>query len=1144
MKTQLLLLSGLVLIFNYSFSQQFLEASNAFFIKGLTNAGVDWGDFDNDGDLDLIMIGNNGNIKYSRIYTNNIGGNYENNVDPGITSGYVGADASWSDVDNDGDLDYVMTGSILSCSYSPVVINEDICLDSYSIRRFVLPENGLQGVQNGSVDWGDFDNDGDYDLAIIGGTINLSDLYTYIYENVNDSMILYASLTGLANGIIRWVDIDNDRDLDLFFSGETTLGTEAHIYENNNGVFTDSGNSITGVRQGDADFGDYDNDGDLDLALTGDTAQNEPLTLIYSNNAGLFSPEPAYLVPLRKSSIRWGDYDNDGDLDLLAVGDTSYATFGPNEFLTSIYRNDGSNNFSPIPHTIPGYKDANARWADHDNDGDLDFILTGYNNTGVEAGEIYENQLAATSANTNPLPPTILSSTVNSLDVILNWDQGSDAETPTMGLNYNLSVGSSPSGEEIVSSLADLQTGFRRKAEVGNAEQNLGWRLKNMIPGDYFWQVQTIDGAFAGSLFSSREQITVFDPNAPTLQYPYHMLSDVAIDTSLTWYTLPGAISYKIQLDTTDSFTTPILDLSGLTDTTHSFILDFGTTYYWRVQALTGTGTSQWSYVKSFATIPRFSKTPQSLANIKYGQAKFGDFDNDDDLDIVLAGRGANNSEVRNLYENVNNNFVLYPSGLPQNVSQGDMEWGDFDNDNDVDLLINFGNNNQTRLYENEAGIFTDNLGTLSTFGSRTSAWGDHDNDGDLDFAILGADVYQNDQLGFNTVSAGFVNSTAGDLAWGDYDNDGDLDMIMTGTNNGSGYSTRLYRNDGDGFYTEIIGHGMQAQTYGARVKWGDVDQDGDLDVLLSGQTINSPYTWAVYTNQSGIFTLLQATGDGVVNTDWGDFDNDGDLDIIAAGSGSAHIYYFDGTQFIRGQKLCEVYSSIIEIGDYDNDNDLDLLLAGDIDGYPITMLYVNNSSVPNSAPTAPENLNASYDNGTITLSWDPGNDSETATSGLTYNFYFSTTPGGTDIASPMASVVSGKRRIAAIGNANSNTEWVLKDVPNGTYYWSVQTIDNNYDASVFASEQTVKIENTHINELSEKLLRIYPIPSNNGILHIAYNGQIKDVEVRDMIGRKMNITFSSAEKKLDASNLSKGNYLVTFITDLGNFKKEICIVR
>ena len=82
-------------------------------------------------------------------------------------------------------------------------------------------------------------------------------------------------------------------------------------------------------------------------------------------------------------------------------------------------------------------------------------------------------------------------------------------------------------------------------------------------------------------------------------------------------------------------------------------------------------------------------------------------------------------------------------------------------------------------------------------------------------------------------------------MAWGDYDNDGDLDILLTG-DSGSGYIAKVYQNTGSGF-SEVYSGSLTGVRYGS-VAWGDYDDDGDLDILLTGNS-GSGYVSHIYRN-------------------------------------------------------------------------------------------------------------------------------------------------------------------------------------------------------------------------------------------------------------------------------------------------------
>ncbi len=85
--------------------------------------------------------------------------------------------------------------------------------------------------------------------------------------------------------------------------------------------FSDIDAGLTGVDYSSADWGDYDNDGDLDILLTGTAAGLHRVSRVYRNNGGTFTDIGALLPGVHWGSAAWGDYDNDGDLDILLTGD-------------------------------------------------------------------------------------------------------------------------------------------------------------------------------------------------------------------------------------------------------------------------------------------------------------------------------------------------------------------------------------------------------------------------------------------------------------------------------------------------------------------------------------------------------------------------------------------------------------------------------------------------------------------------------------------------------------------------------------------------------------------------------------------------------------------------------------------------------
>ena len=120
--------------------------------------------------------------------------------------------------------------------------------------------------------------------------------------------------------------------------------------------FTDTDSGLASVFRGTTAWGDYDADGDLDILLTGWTG-SEAVTALYENiGAGGFSPVPsAVLAAVNRGMSAWGDYDNDGYPDILLTGTPDDANYTGN--LSKVYHNNGDGTFTDIWR--------GARWSDH-----------------------------------------------------------------------------------------------------------------------------------------------------------------------------------------------------------------------------------------------------------------------------------------------------------------------------------------------------------------------------------------------------------------------------------------------------------------------------------------------------------------------------------------------------------------------------------------------------------------------------------------------------------------------------------------------------------------------------------------------------------------------------------------------------------
>lgn len=356
-------------------------------IKKVMHCGGSWIDHDDDGDLDLILTGEylsgNKRIKTSRFYNNVDRATVFNYFRTTITNVSFSA-TDVADYDNDGDLDVILTGQNQNGQPVTQLYRND------GDKNFTRVQTNLKNLHRGDVAFTDFDRDGNQDIAICGKDTN-GNYHTIVYKNNgNGGFEAFSSnFTGVVDGVLAWGDFDNDGYRDLFVSGQNSKNVAvSNLYEFNNNSFQRINLNLPGRKKSAAAWGDYDNDGDLDLFLTGENNQNQISSVILNNmGGGNFSPVNTSIIGTRSGSADWGDYDHDGDIDLLITGEAPN-----NQIISRIYRNDRNNTFTNIKTDLIGVYFSDAEWGDYDNDGDLDLFLAGLTQNYKADAKIYRNE--------------------------------------------------------------------------------------------------------------------------------------------------------------------------------------------------------------------------------------------------------------------------------------------------------------------------------------------------------------------------------------------------------------------------------------------------------------------------------------------------------------------------------------------------------------------------------------------------------------------------------------------------------------------------------------------------------------------------------------------------------------------------------
>ncbi len=466
-------------------------------LPSLINGTVLWGDVDGDGDMDVLLTGQTDaeSDPQMLLYLNKGDGTFMKSTNTFI--GVINSQAFWFDINKDGQLDLIYTGQSKDGAITKVYIQ----------GGGVFQDSGLElpGLGDGLISPVDFDLDGDLDLLVAGDTG--VGLQTVLIENLGSGAYKPTDIAfeGLTKAAAAWGDLNGDGRPDLLISGLNAQDEiVTNVYTNNsNTVFTLLESNIPGIINGAVGWSDFDLDGDSDILISGykNTTGTSIFTGLYTNTNGVFSLFYSFTNPPEKSTSEAksrviasiGDYDNDGDSDVLISTGTEASILKNNR--DSIKKEE-------LNLGIAG----SVVWADYDGDGDLDIIVTGSSGQGNQSKVLVNTTQVR---NTAPTVPTNLITSVSADTVKVSWNHSTDVQTPFIALTYNVRVGRSSGASDVISANANISTGKLSILADGNAGSNTEINLNHLENGTYYWQVQAIDNAFAGSMFAKEEEFVV-----------------------------------------------------------------------------------------------------------------------------------------------------------------------------------------------------------------------------------------------------------------------------------------------------------------------------------------------------------------------------------------------------------------------------------------------------------------------------------------------------------------------------------------------------------------------------------------------------------------------------------------------------------
>jgi hypothetical protein len=714
----------------------------------------------------------------------------------------------------------LVLGGVLLATGSVLAGDPDCTLGHFHNPEFQAGEAAC------AVALGDLNGDNDVDAIVL----NRYDDNVSVLLNNGDRT--FADQVTYPVGQNPWsvvlVDLDDDGDLDQAISRGPFDEAVEVLFNDGNANFSSGGTYAVGDFANQIVSGDLDGDNDPDLAVA--NASNT-VSILLNNGNGTFAAQTSFATGTDPRGLVLADLDGDADLDIATPNfDTDDA---------SVILNDGKGSFGAPTSFSAGDSPMCIAAGDLDGDGDEDLAVGNYfgNDFSILINDGSASFAAAGSYPAGTGRP--MAASVADLDDDGDLDIAAPSQnSETVAVLWN--NGAASFDTEIVHGASANPTGIA----VGDIDGDS--HIDIAVANFFGYNMSVIFGGSDGTLGINEALVTAPGPREVVLS---DFDGDENLDIAVATFT-----------------TNP--PQSG----NHAISLHGGN----------GDGTFQ-----NFVSLPcnPDSNGPQAIAS--------GDLDGDESPDLAMAYDTGQSVSVM-----LNNGDGAFGPDTPYGhflslsaVHANDVALGDLDGDDDLDLVS--AGDHLSVSFNNGDGTFTDEVAydELSTYSIQLE---DVDGDDDLDIAaaeLTGGfstdgflTIWHNDGDGaFGAPTSYDAGNYPGSIAFGDIDGDGEREVLVANWFSGDFGPpiVSIMEEDANGDYS--IAFTVEADMRCRYASFGDVDNDGDLDIIVSNGVGDNVSVALNLGDGTFAESVQYGAGDGNWSHALGDVNHDGSLDIVTA---------------------------------------------------------------------------------------------------------------------------------------------------------------------------------------------------------------------------------------------------------------------